>query len=101
MTEKNWRVRDLHIGEVTEKEKVKIEFESTKELDIEEIHASCGCTNATYHKEEKKLKVNFTPNKIPHHIRPQGYQNTSKLITIRYEDGGVEVLSFGATIKPK
>ncbi len=95
----NWITKQINLGDIKVGKKQTIIFSSTKQLDnIISLDSSCGCSTPSYNKEQQQLIVIYTPGSIPKHLKSVGVYTTTKTITITYEGGGSEVLSFKARV---
>ena len=79
--------KDLGILKVGQK--VSFVFDVGKDLNIVrkadntlKIIKSCGCTKASWDKNNKQLRVVFRAKNIPKHIKDRGYYYTSKSVTV-------------------
>ena len=93
-----WKNTHINLGILKENSSYKFEFESIEKLDI--LSAKPGCGNCTFLKEyeDNKLKVTYKSNGISYHLG-KNEQPVNKTITITYQDGTTEVLSFSGIIK--
>lgn len=95
----SWKNKVQNLGELKVGRKKKIIFKRTStELNIKSITSSCGCSKPFYDEINKQIIVTYTPKKIPHHLKSQGYYNSVKHITVFYEDGTKDVLTFQSKI---
>lgn len=97
-TMENWREKSINLGNILVDKQQTIIFQAQKELDIDNISTSCGCSKANYDKNTRKLTVTFNPGSIPYHLKSQGYYVTTKKITVYYKDRSMETLSFKAKV---
>lgn len=90
----NFVNKSIDLGEIPEKVRHKIIFESKYDLnDIRRLVPSCGCIKTSI--EGKKIITIFKPGFIPKHLK---VQITRKTIVVYYNNGQKEVLSFTAKI---
>lgn len=98
----NWKVEQINIGNLKVGRKQIIRFEATEELkEISRLHSSCGCSKPNYDKKTRTLNVSYTPDKVPHQLKNQGWYKSSKFITVSYKDGTKDVLRFTAKVFEK
>lgn len=98
----NWETKSITGIKANVGKRTKIVFKAVKELPkIALLQSSCGCSTPDYNKKTRELIVSFKPGKIPLHLRNQGYYTTSKTITITYDTGVKDVLTFTSTVNKK
>lgn len=102
MKHKNWEEQEIDLGS-TKGEKLTGVFtrEEFSTIEIESISASCGCSVPVYDYVEDTITVTYTPGKVPHHLKEQGFYTTIQYITVLYADGKKDVLSIKAKILDK
>jgi hypothetical protein len=88
----NWKQDSLNLNRVKSKSKHIVYFESNEILEVESIEVSCGCTDAKYHPELKKLKVTITIPEIPIHLKSLRQMEIVKFITVHLKDGKYNTL---------
>lgn len=93
-----WKNKNKNIGDIRGTSKKVIEFTATQDLDIRTLRSDCGCTKPVYNSKKRKLKVIFTPNSFPEHLKHLSVYKTTKYIYIEYNNGEKDVLSFSANI---
>lgn len=94
-----WDKQSKNLGILKEEIKTIVTFEAKGDLrKIISLRSSCGCTTPIYDPETGMLKVSYKPGLVPKHLEAQGYYNSTKTITVAYEDGIKDVLSFNAKI---
>ena len=95
---KNWKQYNIDLGTVKQGTKHIMEFVSNSTLVVNKF--SPGCSHCTSIKgyENNILKVGYNAEYLPVHLKKQGFQNIRKVITVVYEDGSKEILSFTAKI---
>lgn len=99
MEEKRWIQKEINLGEVKSRTKVPVRFTANEVLNIKNIIASCGCTTPEYKKGgTKEVYVVFNSGDVPKHLEAVGYYTTTKTLTVFYEDGSDDILSFKAKI---
>lgn len=95
--ENNWKDNNITVGLLTEGESIEIKFESSKELDIQEIKPGCtNCTTVNGYKDNI-LSITYKADSIPYHITTKTH-SVIKYIYILYKDGNTEVLRFNVRI---
>lgn len=100
--EKNWEQTSVDAGAVTEKEKLTVQFKSTKPLDIVKIEPGCGACTIIKGYKDNVLTVIYKAESIPVHLkRLQSHQTLRKIVVITYKDGNKEVLSFIVKVMKK
>ena len=97
----NWEKTNIDLGVLTSGKKVTVTFNAAKKLNVVSTQSGCGCSKPTWDNKEQKLVVEFTPGKVPIHLKNKGEYTTTKIITVRYTDGTQENLSFTALIKKR
>lgn len=92
----SWVNKNIYSGEVKARNTLRFSFKATSPLLIKRIRPSCGeCTFVKkFNNETLELPVVFKYGKIPVHLRRLREINTTKTITITYEDNTEDVLSF-------
>lgn len=108
-----WKQKNIDLGEVKVGKEIIINFEYLGDITVnknrwgkDDITVSCGCTSAVFNSKDKVLKVRFTPNPIPTHLKQEGKVSYSsqKSITINYKDADgkdiIDRLVFTAIVKP-
>lgn len=99
MSKIKWENSLQHIGTVKSGIYVTIKFKALEPIpEIRRLSASCGCTKPSYDEKENLITVKFNTGKIPKHLVPQGYYETSKSVLIHYKDGEKDRLTFTAKI---
>lgn len=92
---KNWEQTSINAGVVSKGEKVTIKYKSTRSLNILKITPGCAQCTTIKGYENGVLTAVYKGESIPIHLRKlQGHQTVRKVITVTYEDGSKEVLSF-------
>jgi hypothetical protein len=94
----NWKNIHISLGILKENKSYSFEFESNKDLDIASAKPGCGNCTSLQGYRDNKLKVTYKSNGIPYHLG-KSEQPVNKTITITYQDGTTEVLSFSGIIK--
>ncbi len=94
----NWDNKFIDLGTVKVGRLIKVIFNAVDDIHIESMSSSCGCSTPKYDKDNKKLIVNFIPDKVPVHLKLKGFYETTKSITLHYTNGEMETLSFKAKI---
>lgn len=95
----NWEKQNINLGKVRVGVRQKIIFQKlAKEPVIVDLKASCGCSKPNYVKSKNQVIVLYKPQEIPIHLKVQGTYSTTKTVTVTYEDGSKEVLTFKGTI---
>jgi len=95
-----FKTKIIDLGDVYVGKKYIVIFNVIKKLPpIYSIVSSCGCSKPSYNESKKQIVVNYTPNKIPNHLREQGWYETTKSITVKYRDGSEDILRFKSTVK--
>jgi hypothetical protein len=61
------------------------------------MHSSCGCSTPTL-EGDRKIVIKFNPGYVPIHLYNIGYYTKTPTVTINYQDGQSDVLSFIAKI---
>jgi hypothetical protein len=97
----NWEKTLINLGTIKQGTTVPLVFKALKKLSITQLKPGCGsCTFVkAFNPDTLELGVTFKVGSIPIHLRKQGYYNTRKSITVTYEDGTSEILSFTARIE--
>lgn len=95
----NWNFKNKDLGTLNLGKRVIIEYKLlNRNLNVYSISASCGCTKPKYNKTTNILSVSYKPKSIPHHLISQGWYKTTKRITVIYDTGEKEILTFKAKI---
>lgn len=93
-----WIKKHISLGEIKSGKKKELIFTPEGELkSIRNMVSSCGCSSPK--KVGNTIVVTYTPGSVPFHLRAKGEYITTKNITIYYNDGTSDILSFTATIK--
>ena len=93
-----WKSTHISLGALKENKSYSFEFESNEDLDIASAKPGCGnCTSLQGYKDGK-LKVTYKSSNIPYHLG-KNEQPINKTITITYQDGTSDTLSFSGIIK--
>jgi len=89
----NWKTKHKNVGTINVGQRQIIKFHATKELaKIINLSSSCGCSKPNYDKKTRTLNVSYNPGSVPKHLKAQGWYNTTKKITITYNDGTQDIL---------
>lgn len=93
-----WKSTHINLGTLKENKSYSFEFESNEKLNI--VSAKPGCGNCTFLNgyKDNKLAVTFKSSTIPYHLG-KTEQPINKTITITYQDGTTETLSFSGIVK--
>lgn len=94
----NWKELNIELGVLKEKQKIIFSFVAVKELEILKIKPGCASCTKVKKMQGRVLPIIFTAEKIPVHLKQQGYQKIKKQVIVTYKDGSKEVLSFTATV---
>lgn len=95
----NWETTEQEVF-VMKGQKAIVTFKATKELNIKDMKASCGCSKPDYDKKTRELVVSVsTKGSVPKHIKEQGVQVKHLSVKVSYKDAPAEVLKFKVTIK--
>lgn len=94
----DWKSSFIDLGTIVQKNTVTVGFEALRDLEIESVQASCGCSKPLYDSKNRRVLVNYTPFEVPIHLRYQGYYNPTQTITVYYKDGTTDSLSFTAKV---
>lgn len=99
----NWESNHINIGTVISNTKIEVTFLQLPPYNtkIKSINTSCGCSVAKFSSETNELKVLYTPDKVPIHLKESGYYISKKTITITYRDNSEDKLSFSARVIDK
>ena len=97
----DWKSSFIDLGTIVQKTTVTVGFEALRDLDIQDVQASCGCSKPLYDNKNRRILVNYTPSEVPVHLRHQGYYNASQTITVYYKDGTKDSLNFTAKVIKK
>lgn len=93
-----WEKKELNLGVIKAGKSLLIIFEGKKDIQIPAIEAltsSCGCSVPKYNKSKNQIEVTYNNSGIPNQV--VGAQNITKYITVKYDTGLSEVLTFKAT----
>lgn len=85
----------------TFKEGQTIDFRFTKidkTREIVSLTPSCGCFNPIYIKNDDTINVSYKTKGIPEHLKKQGYFFDTKKITVNFNTGLSEILSFSVKV---
>ena len=93
-----WKSTHINLGTLKENKSYSLEFESNEDLDILSAKPGCGNCTSLQGYSNRKLKVTYKSGNIPYHLG-KNEQPINKTITITYQDGSTEVLSFSGVIK--
>lgn len=69
-----------------------------KSREVISIIPSCGCFNPIYVKDTETINVSYRVKGIPEHLKSQGYFFDTKKITVQFNTGPSEVLSFSVKV---
>lgn len=69
-----------------------------KSREIVSLTPSCGCFNPVYTKDTDTIHVSYKAKGIPEHLKSQGYFYDTKKITVQFNTGPSEVLSFSVKV---
>ena len=95
-----WNTNFIDLGLVIQRVPQKIEFIAISEIPkIKEIISSCGCSQFHYNNIKKRLIGTYTPSDVPYHL-DKSYE-TTKTVTILYDNGEKEIFKFKATVLKK
>lgn len=93
-TVNNWKQYTVNIGYVKEKTSRLVKFESTRPLDIQHISPGCSeCTKFIDYKDNI-LTFRYDASSFPVHLLPEKESPIRKYVTVYYEDGSREELTF-------
>jgi hypothetical protein len=96
----NWETTNIVLETpVKEHTIVSFEFKATKDLPIKDIIPSCGCVMPLYDINNKVLRTSFNSGSIPIHLSNQGFYTARKNISIVYQDGTSDLLSFSCKVE--
>ena len=95
----NWKSKHINLGIIAPETKHILTYQALEELDVKDIIVSCGCMNAKYDEETRKVTLTYVSAGIPVHLRGEGKYDTHKTLTVRYRSETQDVLSFSATVK--
>ena len=99
MESTTWEKTSQSLGKIKVGQKQFVIFNAVAELPtILKMNASCGCTKPEFDKTHNRIVATFSPGAVPKHLASQGFYATTKSITIYYDNGTTDVLSFTATI---
>jgi len=93
-----WKQNFIDLGEMHVKDSKIFYFDALVNLEIIKIDVGCSCTSPYYDKKKKRLKVKYTPNPVPVHLKQKGYYVSHKEITVVYNTGQTDILTFKATV---
>lgn len=96
-----WESKHISLGTVAPKTKHIIKFKAQEVLDIKDIIVSCGCITPKYDVETKELTVSYVTADIPVHLRNIGAYDTHKNVTVKYNNGEQDILSFSVAVRNK
>jgi len=97
----NWTTKVVDAGTVKEGTVKDVTFYATNSIPkITHLQSSCGCTTPVYSESTKTLQVQYKAATVSKHLR----QTTKKMIvsqsiTVTYENGEKDILSFNITVK--
>ena len=95
-----WQKKHINLGVIKAHSKKELTFIPEGELNnISSMVSSCGCSSPK--QMGNTIVVTYTPGAVPFHLQAKGEYKTTKNITITYDDGTQDVLSFTAIIKNK
>lgn len=93
-----WKSKHINLGSIKEGFIKTIIFEAEEDLEnITTMHSSCGCSTPTLD-GKRKIVIKFSPGYVPVHLYNIGYYTKTPTVTINYQDGQSDVLSFTAKI---
>lgn len=96
-----WKSKHISLGAIDPRTKHIIKFQAEEVLDIKEIITSCGCINPKYDPETMQLTLSYVSADIPIHLRGTGTYDTHKSVTVKYNNGEQDILSFSVTVRNK
>jgi len=95
----NWKEITLSIGNSFVGVRRTIKYQYLGNLKVVGLSSSCSCSTPAYDKKEKVVSVGFTPKPIPKHlVGKQNFYNTTKYITVTFENGTKTVLTFSTKV---
>jgi hypothetical protein len=97
-----WEQTEISLGVVRPKIKKEVIFQAIGDFkEIKNMSSSCGCSEPSWDKPSKKLTVSYNPANIPLHLTQQNKTEykTKKSITLYYDDGTNQTLTFTATVR--
>jgi hypothetical protein len=99
-----WQETSKNIGKVKQNSKADILFKylGEKRVARDPVHrgwritTSCGCSSAKWDPQKGELTVSYGSGEIPKHLTMKGQTSytTIKYITVNWEDGTSDKLSF-------
>lgn len=93
-TVNNWKQYTVNIGYVKEKTSRLVKFESKIPLQIQHISPGCSeCTKFIDYKDNI-LTFRYDASSFPVHLLPEKESPIRKYVTVYYEDGSREELTF-------
>jgi hypothetical protein len=94
---KYFRTNSKFLGRLPAGKMVEAKFEALPNIPkIQTMTSSCGCSVPKF--DGVFLNLKFTPDYVPLHLKPQGEYETNKHVTIFYETGEKEIVTFSAKI---
>lgn len=99
----NWKNKLKSIGKVKERDKIVVRFKSKVDIsnDIDEIEGTCQCMNPYYDKYAKEVVVIYNSDRVPNHLKEQGFYEVTKKIIVKYKDGKKDTLIFKGEVHEK
>ena len=96
----NWQKNQIDLGTIKERSMNKFYFTSTKELKVKEAKPSCGTCTMVGTYDNNLLPINYRPNPVPKHLilKNQRFYVSKNFVTVTYEDGSKEILTFTAKV---
>lgn len=92
----------VDLGEVISNRKYSFVFRHSGERrGIIRMKASCGCVSLDMDINSGDISGYVKPSSVPYHLKGQGYYDSSKYITVQYEDGTQDVLILKMRIKDR
>jgi len=97
---KRWKYYTINIGEVKQKTKQQIIFESSEDLDISTVSFGCSICTKFIDYKDKKLTIQYTVEDYPRHLI--GFDSKpiiDKRITVHLNNGESDTLRILGNIK--
>lgn len=82
---------------VKERTTIKVVFNVITDKTISSISGTCGCYNTMW--DSKNITVSYNVGTVPTHLRHREVSEFSKGITVTFNDGTEERVTFGGKVK--
>lgn len=100
MSNNRWKNYVVNIGEVKQKTRVNITFESYEDLDISRVDFGCSSCTKFIDYKDRKLTIQYSGEEYPRHLIGSHHQpQIDKNLTVYLNDGNKDKLRFIGKMK--